>query len=74
MVRKKKDTVTYQIDKCVDCPHAVIERDPEPDDWFCDDSEKLTCTQVSPYRELGGYLRPYETQDIEPPDWCPLRK
>ena len=37
---------TLKIDNCMDCPHHLVRPDPDPDDWFCDDDEKVVCTQV----------------------------
>lgn len=55
---------------CTECGAMRRERDPDPDDWFCDDDEKYICSITN--RVLSVANRPYEKQ-IAPKD-CPLEK
>ena len=68
------DEVTMKLENCMDCPAHRVEADPDPDDWFCDDDEKVVCTKAN--RNITVSCRPYQKRrDCSPiPDWCPLRK
>lgn len=72
--------------KCIECPFHKIIPDPDPHDWFNADDEALVC-QKSPkepdtksqhrvdkcgYRAIDVALRPYQTKNVEVPDWCPI--
>lgn len=60
---------------CIECPHHAVLRDPDPDDWFCDDDVKVVCTKAK--RNVTVACRPYNTnKEFETgiPDWCPLKK
>lgn len=68
---------SIQIDNCMDCPHHHVQRDPDPDDWFCDDDVKVVCTKAiqkdGSYREVTSACRPYNTRkECSVPQWCPL--
>lgn len=41
-----KKEVTLKLDNCMDCPHHQVYPDPDPDDWFCDDDEKVVCNMA----------------------------
>lgn len=73
--------VVQGMEHCTDCSHHVIEPDPDPIDWFCDDDVKIRCKLSSatyrgncreePYVTVG--CRPfYATSESEIPGWCPL--
>ena len=65
--------VTLEFENCMDCPSHSVERDPDPDDWFCDDDQKVICTKTG--REITCSCRPYnKRKECSIPDWCPLRK
>lgn len=66
---------------CAVCQYLVVEPDPDPFDWFCDDDEKARCSLSQantekrggePYITIGA--RPYETMKdcCRIPSWCPL--
>jgi len=59
--------------KCVDCKYSEIKADPDPDDWFCQDDQKIVCMAEN-HRVIDCALRPYQTKNVESPDWCPLKK
>lgn len=70
-------SVTLKLTSCVDCPHHRVERDPDPDDWFCDDDVKVVCLLTKRQHNTSTVAcRPYNTrkETSPPPDWCPLRK
>lgn len=57
--------------KCASCPFRIVLPDPDPDDWFNDDDEKIVCRVTG--KEIAGALRPYETDGITVPvKRCPL--
>ena len=71
---------------CALCPHHKVIPDPDPSDWFNDDDCAIVCTlqknnKKNPrskyaadrqdYKVVSGALRPYETQKVEIPKWCP---
>lgn len=61
--------------KCISCEYHSVQADPDPNDWFCQDDEKIVC--VNPMvdsRVIDCSLRPYQTKNVESPDWCPLIK
>jgi len=76
------------IDNCIDCGAHIIEPDPDPTDWFCDDDVKVRCTKAhnqTPQLHSSGqtmvgepYItvacRPYRTRhECSVPDWCPIK-
>lgn len=77
-----------EIEKCVKCPYHKVVADPDPNDWFNDDDEAIVCTKVSQepdqnskyqsdkqsHKTIEGSLRPYQTKNVEVPNWCPLKK
>ena len=70
---------TLKIDNCMDCPHHLVRPDPDPDDWYCDDDEKVVCTQFQTkegtVRAIACACRPYRKRaECEIPDWCPLNQ
>lgn len=70
---------TLKIDNCMDCPYHLVQPDPDPYDWFCDDDEKVVCTQVQTKdgtnRVITCACRPYQKRaECEIPDWCPLNQ
>lgn len=76
------EKVYFELTNCMDCPHHKVERDPDPDDWFCDDDEKVMClkSNVSEdenkprYRNITVACRPHQKrQECEIPNWCPLK-
>lgn len=73
--------------KCINCVFHIIKNDKDPDDWFNDDDEVIMCKKTSnesgdtyargcllPFKMIAGSLRPYETKDVNQPDWCPILK
>lgn len=61
------NTITETIDNCLDCKahKIIIDPEPQPDDWFCDDDEAVVCTltegnpnynAASPYRSYQQNL------------------
>ena len=65
-------TKTIKINFCTQCPHHRLESDPDPEDWFNDDDEKLLCAAMAG-KIIDRALRPYETEKVKPPKWCPLK-
>ena len=65
--------VQLRINNCLECPHHSIESDPDPDDWFCDDDQKVVCKKND--KTISGGLRPHEIKRFVTtvPDWCPMR-
>ena len=65
--------VVFKIENCMDCPNHIVEADPDPNDWFCSDDEKVICKKVD--KVISSGCRPYhkrvDCSNI--PDWCPLR-
>jgi hypothetical protein len=68
---------------CMKCPHHKVVRDPDPDDWFCDDDCAVLCTLEAPpkksrfeHQAVTTACRPYNTEkETTPvPNWCQLRK
>lgn len=59
------------INKCYKCSNCRESRDPDPNDWFCQDDLQLICAAKND-KIIEGCLRPYEVKDVEIPDWCPL--
>lgn len=55
---------------CMDCPYHEVLPDPDPDDWFCDDDEKVNCKKANKYITVA--CRPYQKrEECGQPDWCP---
>lgn len=52
-----KKEVTLKLDNCMDCPHHQVYPDPDPDDWFCDDDEKVVCNMAD--RNITIACRPH---------------
>lgn len=64
-------TALLPINNCLDCPHHQTQRDPDPDDWFCADDEKVVCLKTK--RTITNGCRPYQTRkECSVPSWCPL--
>jgi hypothetical protein len=62
---------TFKLSNCMDCPHHRVEMDPDPDDWFNDDDERVFCTKQ--HKNITVACRPYnKRKECEIPDWCPL--
>ena len=63
--------VVFKLDNCMDCPHHRVYAD--PDDWFCDDDEKVVCSMAD--RNITIACRPHhKRRECEIPDWCPLKQ
>lgn len=61
----------YDVEFCSKCPYGAVYPDPDPDDWFCDDDERVYCRKLD--RDVCSALRPYEVGKIDTvPDCCPL--
>lgn len=84
---KKKTTKEKTVNRslpltnCMDCPFHLVRRDPDPNDWFCDDDEKVVCTNTKVVNNNGdgkvitSACRPYnKRRECEIPNWCPLPK
>lgn len=69
-------TVKLTIKNCLDCPYHEVKRDPDPDDWFNDDDEKVVCNKTKrKNNEITVACRPYNLRkESEIPKWCPLSK
>jgi hypothetical protein len=64
-------TVNFKIENCMDCPNHQVQCDPDPDDWFCGDDEKVVC-KVSG-KTVTVACRPYnKRKECEVPKWRPL--
>lgn len=62
---------TKKITNCLDCPHSEIQADPDPNDWFCDDDQKVVCKKAR--KNITIAARPYQLRrECEVPKWCPL--
>jgi hypothetical protein len=63
----------------MDCAFHVVARDPDPNDWFCDDDEAVLCSKMPaskelPHKAVTVACRPYnKRKECETPKWCPLR-
>jgi hypothetical protein len=67
------EEVNFIVKNCMDCPFHEVQRDPDPDDWFCDDDEKVLCTKINKYITVA--CRPYhKRQECNIPIWCPIKK
>lgn len=56
---------------CMDCKYHQVLPDPDPDDWFCDDDEKVICTLAK--RNVTVACRPHhKRKECTTPSWCPL--
>ena len=63
-----------KITNCMDCEEHIVLPDPDPDDWFNDDDEKVLCN-LSGRREITCSCRPYQKRaECDIPDWCPKLK
>lgn len=74
------------MSKCIECPFHKIVPDPDPHDWFNMDDEAIVCTKVKrtpiinteylsdkqEFKPIDVGLRPYQTKNVEIPDWCPI--
>lgn len=73
----RKEDVKLTIAHRGECPSHRVRMDPDPDDWFCDDDEKVVCLKAGD-RTITCANRPYQTtrelQRIGVPEWCPLRE
>ena len=54
---------------CDNCRHLRVLPDPDPDDWFNDDDQKVVCGMNK--KTIYSMLRPYEVRNITCPTWCP---
>lgn len=64
--------VFLKIENCMDCPNHSVRPDPDPDDWFNDDDEKVVCVKAS--KEITWACRPYnKRKECDIPKWCPLK-
>ena len=69
-VDRKGDMATPR-QSCAGCPDCQIRITPDPDDWFCDDDERVYCTKLE--RNIASALRPYEVGKIDTvPEDCPM--
>ena len=60
------------LTNCMDCPHHEVQCDPDRDDWFCDDDEKVLCG-LAGNKEITVACRPYnKRKECNIPHWCPL--
>ena len=67
--------VKLEIENCMDCPDHSVRPDPDPDDWFCDDDEKVVCAHGGQERTITCACRPYnKRKECEIPPWCPRMK
>lgn len=78
------------IANCYHCKNREIIKDPDPDDWFCDDDIAVVCTVTpndkqntrsrymadhSQFKPITVACRPYNVEkECETPKWCPLLK
>lgn len=72
--------------KCISCLYHRIVPDPDPTDWFNADDEAIVCMKVKrepdpiskygvdrqPFQPIDVALRPYQTKNVDAPDWCPI--
>jgi len=59
-----------KINNCIDCSEHRVLRDPDPNDWFCDDDVKVIC-QVN-NKHITFSCRPYNIRkECSIPEWCP---
>jgi len=67
----EKDSIpNVTITNCIDCPEHQILKDPDPDDWFCDDDVKVICGLNN--KQITCACRPYNTRkECNIPTWCP---
>ena len=62
--------VTFSIENCMDCPCHRVEMDPDPNDWFNDDDEKVVCSIAN--KNITVACRPYnKRKECDIPEWCP---
>ena len=55
---------------CMDCEHHCVLPDPDPDDWFCYDDEKVLCTLAK--KNVTVACRPHhKRKECTLPSWCP---
>ena len=58
-------------ENCMDCGYHRVYSDPDLEDWFCDDDEKVVCTKIN--KNITVACRPYnKRKECETPEWCPL--
>jgi hypothetical protein len=78
------------METCIDCNEHRVIKDPDPNDWFCDDDVAVVCTLMgNTKRDLDSkYLaernefrcitvgcRPYNIKkETVVPEWCPKGK
>ena len=61
----------FKIYNCMDCSEHLVQPDPDADDWFCDDDEKVICLKEN--KDITVACRPYnKRKECKIPDWCPL--
>lgn len=57
---------------CTKCPAHVVQSDPDPHDWFCDDDVKVVCKHTG--KAITTACRPYRIEkECSVPSWCPLK-
>jgi len=74
---------------CMDCPNHIVEADPDPHDWFCDDDQAVLCKLSEnvenkkrwwdgfewEFRPVTCSCRPHHKRmECNTPEWCPLIK
>lgn len=66
-------TIKLPIINCMDCPYHIVKSDPDPNDWFNDDDEKVICSKNG--KTITVACRPYQKRrECSIPHWCPLPK
>lgn len=77
---------TIEITRCCQCPNHKVIADPDPNDSFNADDCAIVCTKMkqtpnkqskhladhSEFRIVECGIRPYHTNNVEIPHWCPL--
>jgi hypothetical protein len=73
----------------MDCPNHIVEADPDPHDWFCDDDQAVLCKLAEnvekkkrwwdgfewEFRPIIWSCRPHhKRKECDRPEWCPLIK
>lgn len=58
---------------CMDCPFHQVLPDPDFDDEFCMDDEKVLCVRANEF--VTTKCRPHHKRsECRVPSWCPLRQ
>jgi prepilin-type N-terminal cleavage/methylation domain-containing protein len=59
---------------CMDCRYATVLPDPDPQDAFCDNDQKIVCN-LNYQRPVAVAVRLYNLRkEATIPNWCPLGK